>query len=367
MFKNKTELNFDNLINNGLTGDEIDLMCTFFLVDRLKDDLPFSNVLLNNYEHFKYMTKFANDVHVLASGNEFFFIAFYNDKENFPVARSYYYKVSSIFDANDIYKDLNLDNPLKMEEKTYRDHLNEYGIFLLKEGDYKTRIKKFLDKYESKHKHFKDFFNGRQKNTNTDSCIRIDTENCIFCKEEKKFTVSTTIFADKGIFFNYDVCKTCFNDMKNNDISPINYFSKKFTGIDFCSFSKISRKEVLSITRDFLKDELNCEIIRNNKKDKLRGKRKETGFIITFRLTAELDYAYVINNPEKKEVAKIDSRDHHPELKYGPDHLHDSSSKKKYNKEVKDSFTTGTPFIDKKAIINILIQKEKEYKDKKGI
>ena len=76
-----------------------------------------------------------------------------------------------------------------------------------------------------------------------------------------------------------------------------------------------------------------------------------------FRLDSPGNYAYMIFGSDDKEVARIDSADHH-NVNYGPDHLHADLTKKKG--PIESSFTTGSPLIDTKKILELIELKEAE-------
>ena len=342
-------IDIDSLMEKSTSGTEIDVLFRAFLILKEGFKNPFISIELKTSEQLEYMTAEANNIHIYCENNIFRLIAYYYKTESYPIARAYYIETKSVFDAGKYRKKYELDN-------IYGPHT--YNEFLKNEGDFLQRITNYVEKNKEKNKIIKKLFSGRKKNTNTEYGLRLNTKDCIFCSKEVKYTMSTTVIGKKGFFFSYDVCETCFKDIHSNDISALNYFAQNFTNKDFISLSDISTNELLTDTKKFLKDELDCVITKYNKKDTITAVRKNSKIKIIFRITSVLDYGYMFFDKENQQFARIDSANDHPELEIGPDHIHDSSSKKDFNKKVKESFTLGLPTVDKKAIMKILNDKE---------
>ena len=343
-------IDIDSLMKKGVKGTEIDALFNAFLVIKEDYKYPFIGIKLKTSEQLEYMITEANNVHIYCENSIFKLIAYYNNTELYPLSRSYYIETKKLLDAGKYRKKYELEN-------IYGPH--NYNEFLKQEGNFSERIINYVKEKKEKNKLITKLFLGREKNTNTEYGLRINTKDCLFCSNEIKYTVSTTVSAEKAFFFSYDVCKICFDNIHSNDISALNYFVKNYTSGGFISLTNISTDELLADTKKFLKEELDCMIMKCNKKDTITAIRNKSNIKIIFRITSPLDYGYMFFDETGEQFARIDSADDHPELEFGPDHLHNSSIKKDFNKKVKESFTLGLPSIDKKAIINLLNENER--------
>lgn len=104
--------------------------------------------------------------------------------------------------------------------------------------------------------------------------------------------------------------------------------------------------------------ELECEI------EKVEGNTitavRKSGFRLILRQDALSDYAYNIQDPDRKPVSRIDSANHH-HVDYGPDHVHQDLSKARKN-IVAPSFTYGFAVADLKAIKRLVEDAESRWR-----
>ena len=334
----------------GLSGKDADILTKVYASILVKKQ-PFLGILVPSFDYLKKLIDCADLAGYYSHEGGYSICAFYKHDTYFPIARSYYIKVNSESDCIVICQSLIKNIPLK--------EIDDAIIRKFVDGDqYKTRVDEFLAHTKKKSKAFKGLFDGRKRNTITDTGMYFSNNGgCIVCGENREQLISTTVSGDKGVLFGFDLCGKHGDECEKYN-SNLDYFTSNFGAPPFFEKTNISRVEVVNLVINMLTNDFGCKIDKVLE-DTITAYRIKSGFKIVLRLTSELDYAYMIFPPNcKKDVARFDSAKHH-NIPYGPDHLHENLKDKK---DIPiSSFTTGFPLLDKVVLKEILEKKEREY------
>lgn len=334
----------------GMSGKDADKAIKMYGSVLVKKQ-PFLGIPLPSIDYLKTMVASSDLKGIYKFQGQYSICAFFKHDKYFPIARSYYMSFSSISDCMVIAQYICGNSNC--------EELSDYTIFAFTEHQgYEQRVDDFFDKIEQKHANFKGLFKGRKENTITESAMFLGSDGCLVCGADDEHMFNTTVSADKGVLFGFNLCKEhaeeCSRASSNFDyLSSVMGITSPFPKHPF------AKEDMEEMVVDMLMSEFDCRI------DKVEGDtitafRNISNFKLVFRLSSELNYGYMIYQPgRKKEVARFDSADHH-DIPYGPDHLHKNVKKKSKEKPV-PSFTTGFPVVDKVALKTVLEEKEAIY------
>lgn len=338
-------------LDMGLSGKEADIMTKLYASILLKEQ-PFLGIPLPSLEYLKKLIDDADLSGYYSFEGGHSICSFYKHDEYFPIARSYHITLNSESDCVVVCQSLTKNGkPLrKIDDVIIRNFIEHDG--------YEIRVKEFLSQNEIKSKAFQGLFDGRKENTITDSAMYFSNNGgCLVCGESRKQLISTTVSGDKGVLFGFDLCETHGNKCTEYN-SNLGYFCSIFGQQPFFDKKEIPRMQVIELVKTMLINDFNCRINKVTE-DTITATRIKSGFKLVLRLTSEMDYGYMIFEPNhKKDVARFDSANHH-DVAYGPDHLHENL--KNQEDSPVSSFTTGFPLLDKVIIKKILEEKELEY------
>lgn len=336
----------ENILKTNNSGHLADIGTKALLSNRLNDDEPFQAIELNNVQYLLQMMREADNTGIYIENNTFYFMAYYSHSNDYPVGRSYFIRVTNLFETtklmqffenNDIH--LEIIPPLKFREIT-------------KEEDCRDRIKIYKKQKEIEVAHIRRLYEGRKHAGIIESAKFLDTSGCLICKNSDCFMMTSTMENDMLIFY---LCQKHMDESTTYN-SLIEYLAQYFN-LPFSDNSKpLDTKSHLDLVISELPSKISA-IIEKYDNNTITLKRK-SNFKLILRLDSFINYAYIIKDPHGKEVARFDSANHH-DINYGPDHLHLNPQKNK--KLVHSSFTTGTPLNDINAILTILEKKEQDY------
>ena len=337
----------------GLSGKDADMLTKVYASILVKKQ-PFLGIPIPSFDRLKKLIDCADLAGYYAYEGGYSICAFYKHDTYFPIARSYYIKVNSESDCIVICQSLTKDGKMleQISDVTIRNFIEHDG--------YEIRVKEFLSQCKMKSKAFQGLFDGRKENTITDSGMYFSNNGgCLVCGENREQLISTTVSGDKGVLFAFDLCKKHGEECAKNH-SNLDYFCSVFGQQPLFEKKELSREGVIHLVKNMLVNDLCCTIDKVTE-DTITATRIKSQFKLVLRLTSEMDYGYMIFEPNHKEdVARFDSAKHH-DVAYGPDHLH-KNLKNKGDSPI-SSFTTGFPLLDKVIIKKVLEEKEWEYEN----
>jgi len=337
-------------IDKGMTGKEAD-MCTKLYGSILVKKQPFLGLELPNITYLEKMIESADLAGYYQYKDEFNICAFYKHDETFPISRSYYIKLKTLSDCEAVLQNFNKSGEIL-------SRIDDVSIFMFTEQvGHEKRVDEFFSKVKHKSKVFKGLFEGRKKHTTTESGMFLSSDGCLVCGDESKQMINTTVSGDKGVLFGFNLCQVHAEECKSAN-SNIEYLSSVCDVESPVKMIEFSLEDRLKTVIKMLVDEFNCKIGKIDK-DTITAYRNDTDFKLVFRLTTEMNYGYMIFQPdEEDDIARFDSANHH-NVNYGPDHLH--RDLKNENENAESSFMTGYPVIDKKGFRKVLEEKEREF------
>lgn len=328
------------------SGKSADLCAQTLLCNLIEDNVPFQAIELREISELAVMMKQADSAHIYGERAIFYFSALYKHNDRYPIARNYFIKVSNLIEVPQLKSNF-AANGIKLPIISAHD----FGL-LLEEHNFKNRIKVFKERQKKETKIFKGLFEGRTGSTNVEKAMFLNTTGCLVCGNDKYQMVSSTISAQKGFMLGFNLCSRHI-DIAKDENSLIEYLAKSYDQPSPIKVMPLGTEEHFNEVKNWLPEALGCELLKasNNTLTLIRP----SGLKGIFRLDDLCDYAYMIIDSKGKEVARIDSANHH-DVDYGPDHLHPNLRKNK--KAVESSFTTGSPLIDTKKIIGLIEQYE---------
>lgn len=336
----------EDAIKSGSHGKGADVVGRALLVNVIRDEQPFQAIELRSREDLLVMMRGADRCYIYGESGVFYFSAYYFHSNEYPVGRTYFLRKQSLVDVGRL-----------------RDYFVEFDIHLsfvpppalgdlIKKNGFELRIKKFKEAQAKKLSPFKGLFEGRKASTNLESSIFLNSDGCLVCGASDTYIATSTLTGSTGFMVGLYLCDQHLRESKA-EASLIEYLAKKYKQDSPVSMQPLSVNEHILMILDWLPDAINCSI-EKVLENTVTLTRKKSGFKLVMRLDSPLNYAYMIFNPNGKQVARIDSADHH-QVPYGPDHVHEFMSKKA---KVESSFTSGSPLIDTKKIIALLESKE---------
>lgn len=328
------------------SGKSADICAKVVLCTLIKDGEPFQAIELESVEHLLLMMKDSGFPHVYGECGVFYFSAYYYHDERHPVGRNYFIKKKDLLDMAGLYEFLKrngFDLPI-IPPKMLPDKIQMEG--------FEKRISDFRERQDRESSHFKGLFEGRSKSTTVDQSIFLNSPGCLVCGNDEYFLMSSTLSSSKGSMFGFNLCKEHM-DLAHDENSLIEYLAKLCNQQSPIRVTPLNPDEHLSIVLGWLPGALNSTVEKVSK-NTITLKRA-SGLKGVFRLTSPTNYAYMVLDADGNELARIDSADHHS-ISYGPDHVHLDLTKKRSG--IEPSFTTGSPLIDIKKILEIIAQKE---------
>ncbi len=339
------------LYSKGFSGFEIDkaVQC----IRNISTSKPFFSIELKSINILSHMMETSDHPHVYGESSIFYFNAFYNANNIFPIPRIYYIKEQNLFKMRNIYEAIGKKT---MDMPVY-NHQNFCNLFA---KDFENIIKKFNNSFNKKDYAFNQIFESRRLATNVEEGMRFFLDKCILCGSEDIGFTTTTIDDHEAFLLGITLCNSCCQKALESGSGVLAYISKELNFPIRFETKELTEKEILDNGKFIIESALKCEITKVvSDKREIHGKRK-SGFEIIFRLGSSTDYAYMIKNPENAQVARFDSADHHrSRIPFGPDHFHPEPNKK--NGFVESSFLYGLPSMDIKSIIKVIEEREKEY------
>ena len=331
------------------SGKSADICAKSILCNLIKDNEPFQAIELKSLDHLMLMMKESDFPHVYGEGGVFYFSAYYFHDERYPVGRNYFMQESDLLriaKLHGCFKSNGLDLPIIPP--------NQLGKKIVQDS-FEARIREFRDRQSQETEMFKGLFEGRSQSTTVEKSMFLNSPGCLVCGDNDFRMMSSTLSAAKGFMVGFNLCENHMEIAKSEN-SLLEYLAKLFKQPIPFQFVPLETKEHFELVLSWLPKELGCKVEKTD--NSTMTLVRPSGLKGIFRLDSPGNYAYMIFGPNGKEVARIDSADHH-NVNYGPDHLHVDLTKKKG--PIESSFTTGSPLIDTKKILELIELKEAEF------
>ncbi len=337
-----------------LDGRETDTCCRAVAVNVLVPDKPVCAFSVESPHKLLHMMKAADSAHMYVDGGVCHFNALYSVTDRFPAARIYFIKSPYLHEIAKIGvflekhgMKLPIVRPSELEE-------------LIDKHGYSRRYKAWHEGWQARSSRFKGLVDGRVQNTLVEKGIWLSTDGCLICGSGHSYLSTATLVDGSGVIIGMRLCGDHV-DEANEHKTLINFVAEKMgVPAPFLSAMKLVRDPdtMREMSCSALRQELHCEI------EKVQGNTitalRPSGFRVILRQDAVDNYAYVIQDPNRKEVSRIDSADHH-NVDYGPAHVHRDLRKSKKN-QVEPSFTYGFAMMDVKGIRALLERAEANWK-----
>lgn len=331
------------------SGKSADICAKSILCNLIKEREPFQAIELKDLDHLLLMMRESTFPHVYVEGGVFYFSAYYFHNDRYPVGRNYFIREADLLKIAKLhayFKSNGLELPIVPP--------NQLGNKIGQDG-FEGRIREFRARQYQETEMFKGLFEGRSKSTSVEKSIFLNSPGCLVCGDNNFRMMSSTLSAVKGFMVGFNLCDNHM-EIALSENSLIEYLAKLFQQPSPFQFVPLGTKEHFELVLSWLPKELGCKVEKTNKNTMTLV--RPSGLKGIFRLDSPGNYAYMIFGSDGKEVARIDSADHH-NVNYGPDHLHVDLTKKKG--PIESSFTTGSPLIDTKKILEIIELKEAEF------
>ncbi|PWB13052.1 hypothetical protein DCO44_15970 [Acinetobacter sp. AM] len=347
-----------------LNGAQIDKCITTIAGNSLNIEIPLVPVQINTPQELLVMMKNSDQAHILVDGGVFHFNAIYNNlNSKFPASRVYFAKAKELMTVARLsaYLQKNGINLLPIKDNQFAEII---GV-----QNYPTRFNEWKVNRENKDRIFTQLLEGRLKNTAVEKGIWLSSNNhCLICNTETNRMSTTTIVSKTGLIIGMQLC-TKHELEAQNQKNLINFLAENY-GIPpiFVLDAEITNhnRAALVMTANMLKEDFDCKLEKICTEEYTITAKRKSGCTIIIRQTALNNYAYMIKDPNGKDISRIDSADHH-EVAYGPDHIHRNLSKSKRKKNnkmiVESSFTYGYAPLDIKIIKEIVLSAEQNYID----
>jgi hypothetical protein len=201
---------------------------------------------------------------------------------------------------------------------------------------------------------------GRRLFTSVDQTFVITSNFCLCCGRPDFVIVTTTIGMTDSVFIVYSLCPSCLYEAQDGKSSLWEFVCGKLGVTPLGKVESGSLQDLFPEICAVLERDLGCkEVHIEESRNTIKAKRP-TGFELIFRLDSREDYAYMIKNPNGKEVARFDSADHHI-VDGGPHHLHFDLGSRKAEKIICPSYFIGCPLFDLPGFKALVELKERQH------
>lgn len=338
----------------GLDGKQTDTCVKGIAVNLLSPQMPVTAIDMDSPDDLLTMMKTADSVHMFVDGGVCHFNALYFVAQNYPAPRIYFMKAYLLDEIARV--------GVYLERHGFKLPLIDAAKFsqLVNDKDYPERYHHWHVRWDARGKAFRGLLDGRINNTAVEQGMWLATDGCLICGEETDCMSTATVIGKTGLMIGLHLCKRHENEARN-EATLIEYISKKMgVPAPFLSGMKIVKHtdQTLEMSCLAVQNVLDCKIEKVEEKTitAIRG----SGFRLILRQDGLDDYAYNIQDPNGKQISRIDSANHHA-VEYGPDHVHHDLSKSKKN-QVESSFTYGFAVADIKVIKALVEAAEARWK-----
>lgn len=342
--------NLRDLVNRaisfGLNGRQVDALVAAHGINVLDPakPVPALAVQLSGPPAFELLAEGGKTGGVMFNGITRF-VSIVPPKPNaFPLARVYHLPVRDLFEFSRIGR--------AFEERgiSVGPLLSEAFYAALEADGHEQRIADYCAAYGRWTKAFAGLIAGRVSSTFVEHGIIFCSKGCMLCGRDASLLMTTTVGDSEGggTMLGFYACPEHAAEA-NDDASYFHFLCRSFGHPSPTLVGRPSMEFLVEGAADFLTTQLNCRIV------KIRGgtitARRSSGYRIIVRFGEDGDYAYMIFDTNGKEVARIDTANHH-DVAYGPDHLHLTLGK--IANHVVPSFTYGFLPADAQMIRRIL-------------
>ena len=215
--------------------------------------------------------------------------------------------------------------------------------------EYSTIFKNWKKHKEKVHKAAKEFAEGRLSNTTVEQ-VRIITKGngCAVCGSYADHHASTTLSDRSTIMLCICLCEKHNIEAREYPCVLKFFGSLFFLNIDLPDLIKLDHipDELIQPIAEVIAENLVAVFDTPQKRKngwKIRFTMKD-GWSWLLRLNKFTDYGYMLFNPARDQLHRIDSAKHHPDVPFGPSHQHFNPETKV--ERIAPSFTYGIPLFD---------------------
>ncbi|MGE4502824.1 MAG: hypothetical protein AB7D03_08135 [Thiomicrospira sp.] len=194
-----------------------------------------------------------------------------------------------------------------------------------------------------------EFAEGRLSNTVVDKVFLITKGNgCAVCGGVAGHRATTTLSEYSTVMLSISLCETHRLEASAHPCVLKFFGTLFFLNIDVPDLVKLDSipDDLIVPIAEIIASNLNAQLGTPVKRDSgwhIKFKMQD-GWSWLLRLNTLTDYAYMLFNSSSKQVHRIDSADHHPDVPFGPDHQHFYPKTKRESLE--PSFSYGIPLFD---------------------
>lgn len=194
-----------------------------------------------------------------------------------------------------------------------------------------------------------EFADGRIQNTIVDKAFIVTKGNgCAVCGDVAQHFAQTTLSEARAVMLSISLCEKHQQEAEDHPC-VLSFFGTLFyLKIEVPDLVKLDHipDELIEPIADIIASYLSALFERPEKrKNGWRVKFiMDDGWSWLLRLNSLTDYAYMLSNRSGKQLHRIDSANHHPEVPFGPDHQHFYPKSRK--EAIEPSFTYGIPLFD---------------------
>lgn len=194
-----------------------------------------------------------------------------------------------------------------------------------------------------------EFAGGRISNTAVDKVMLVTKGNgCSVCGATAGHHATTTLSKYSTVMLSISLCETHRLEASEHPCILQFFGTLFFLNLDIPDLVKLDHipDDLVTPLSSIIASNLNAQFDKPEKRKRGWHIRFEmqNGWYWLFRLNKLTDYAYMLFNSSGKQVHRIDSADHHPDVPFGPDHQHYKPNTKR--ESIEPSFSYGIPFLD---------------------
>lgn len=292
---------------------------------------------IETLDDFFLMAKDANVNMLMPTNTNIYLASYYNNFDNFPVARVYVYTLKQI-DELELILDRNKQEHIDLTTKDHNKLIDKKNV--------NNRLNDYLQHKEKRYEKINKFTKGRIKNTSQSGGVAFVNEegNCVICNQElKNIEIENISFYGAGeysnIQFTMEVCSSCLSKEAENNILLKSIF--EVSGLKECLNKKnVSIEEIRKFSNIIVEYYLNAKILKysNKEEDEIHAITK-SGLRLILRITDIDSYGYNIKSKEDIELVRFDSANDHPDkVEFMPHHVHNNLVEENILKRIIDKF-----------------------------
>ena len=346
-------------LQRGYNGTTLDSL-TYVYSPQLNDSAKFVQINLGSIDDLITMAAPHSVVYVSRDDSDYFVgCALYPFSESCPVARAYIFKfrpeylksVCARFEASRL-------NIHEVPTQEYFDNL-------ISAEDAGARIVAWKKSHTTtRDRAVEAMAVGRHNNTFVKQTEYLRSDTCLFCSKAVSRLMNTNVGVDdRASALMFGLCEEHASEAMSEGFI-LEYLAKKMgtkTPWDMKEIDPKTDSYYLKECKRLLLEVLGCSLEKEDSKNRELTGLRQSGFRVIVRIQSvhKRGYAYLILDPNGKNVERIDDKPDHLDLPFQFDHRHTGLPKN--NKSATPSFTFGHVMADVKAILDIIERAESAY------